>query len=215
MSEQETPPTNQEERRCPVCDAVIAENATVCLMCGHVLAELPSAAAPSEAAPEIVESVMQERQTPLVFVMTAVFGIIILFLGTLVWRYRPNEVSVILAPSPTPIPPTITYTPTWTPLPTETQPPTPTPSITPTPAPTETPRPPRSHTVSSGETLFGLAFLYRVSTDSITDANNLPSGAQIQVNQNLLIPWLMSMAKPSLLIPKAVNGMRFWKEIRL
>ena len=209
MSEQETP-TNVEEQRCPICDAVIAEDTAVCLMCGHNLAAEPepdqTGADPGGAAsPDIVESVMRERQAPLVFVMTAVFAIIILIIGSLVWQYRPDEVSMVIAPSSTPIPPTITYTPTWTPLPTDTRPPTQPPTITPTPAPTETPRPPRSHTVSSGETLFGLAFLYRVSTESITSANSLPADAQIQVNQNLLIPW-PTATPPLEVVAVEVNG---------
>ncbi len=213
MSEKDITSPN-DERRCPVCDAVTAENATVCLMCGHALAVVAAAesvtiakpvttaeleASPSPViepaadaplpAPEIVHSVMRERQAPLVLAMTAVFTIIILILSVLFWQYRPDQVSMVIAPSATPIPPTITLTPTWTPLPTETLPPTNPPTITPTPAPTSTPPPPRSHTVSSGETLFGLSFLYRVSIESITGLNSLPVDAQIQVNQNLLIPW--------------------------
>lgn len=238
-----------EERRCPVCDAVVAEKATVCLMCGYrlllvvtppaesetsaatpevvagptttepvtpVLSETATAVPPTPLipapvitavpdVPDVVESVMRERQAPLVLVMTAVFTIGIIILGSLVWQYRPDEVSMIIAPSVTPIPPTITFTPTWTPLPTETSPPTLTPSITPTPEPTATLPPPRSHTVSSGETLFGLSFLYRVSTDSITSLNGLASDAQIQVNQNLLIPW-PTPTPPLQIITVEVNG---------
>lgn len=235
---------NPPERRCPVCDTVAAEQAKVCLMCGHTFApslpiaeptpstevaaevapeialELPPEPPPITSsprsvsaahlltptpAPEIVYAVMQERQAPFVLVMTAVFTIFIIILGTLVWQYRPDEVSMIIAPSVTPLPPTITPTPTWTPLPTDTRPPTLTPTITPTPAPTETPQPPRSHTISSGETLFGLSFIYRVSVESITGLNSLPADAQIQVNQNLLIPW-PTATPPLEIISIDVNG---------
>lgn len=260
MSEKVNNPVNlaPEERRCPVCDAVVAEKATVCLMCGYrlppppppitratpqpaapettveaiaitAITDEPDAAEPEPlppalseakevipptpiapqseitAVPDVIESVMRERQAPLVLVMTAVFTVFIIILGSLVWQYRPDEVSMIIAPSVTPIPPTITFTPTWTPLPTETRPPTLTPTITPTPAPTETPPPPRSHTVSSGETLFGLSFLYRVSMDSITMLNGLPDNSQIQVNQNLLIPW-PTPTPPLGIITVEVNG---------
>ncbi|MCP4359014.1 MAG: LysM peptidoglycan-binding domain-containing protein [Chloroflexi bacterium] len=216
MIEKETPPP-PEKNRCPVCDAVVADNAAICLMCGQSLApSLPApetereetaakAPLPDHPIPDLVESVMHERQAPLVLLMTAVFTIFIIILGGLVWQYRPDEVSIVIAPSVTPIPPTITFTPTWTPLPTDTRPPTGTPTITPTPAPTETPRPPRSHAVSGGETLFGLAFLYRVSIGSIAAANSLPADAQIQVNQNLLIPW-PTATPPLEVIAIDVNG---------
>lgn len=171
-------------------------------------AAAPRTPEPSWAAaapPEIIESVMRERQAPLVLIMTAGFTVFIIILSVLVWQNRPDEVSMIIAPSATPIPPTVTPTPTWTPLPTETVPPTQPPTITPTPAPTVTPRPPRSHTVSSGETLFGLSFTYRVSTESIMAENGLPEGSRIQVNQNLLIPW-PTPTPPLEIVVVEVNG---------
>lgn len=166
----------------------------------------PEPAAPlATAPPDVVESVMIERQSPVVVLFTAVFAIIIFVLAVLVWQYRPDEVSMIIAPSVTPIPPTITYTPTWTPLPTDTRPPTQPPTITPTPAPTETPRPPRSHSVASGETLFGLSIFYRVSPDSIGEINGFAPDAQLQVGQNLQIPW-PTATPPLEIITLEVNG---------
>ena len=155
--------------------------------------------------PEIVESVMRERQTPLVLGLTAVFFIIILVVGGLILQYQSDEVSMVIAPSVTPIPATITFTPTWTPLPTETSPPTLTPTITPTSAPTNTPRPPRSHTVSSGETLIGISLFYRISPESIALANGFAADAQVQLNQELLIPW-PTPTPPLHIIAAEING---------
>ena len=156
-------------------------------------------------APEIVESVMRERQTPLVLGLTAVFFIIILVVGGLILQYQSDEVSMVIAPSVTPIPATITFTPTWTPLPTETSPPTLTPTITPIPAPTDTPRPPRSHTVSSGETLIGISLFYRISPESIALANGFATDTQVQLNQELLIPW-PTPTPPLQIIAAEING---------
>ncbi|WP_420631542.1 LysM peptidoglycan-binding domain-containing protein [Candidatus Leptofilum sp.] len=156
-------------------------------------------------APEIVESVMRERQTPLVLGLTAVFFAIILVAGGLILQYQTGEVSMIIAPSVTPIPATVTFTPTWTPLPTETRPPTVTPSITPTPAPTATPRPPRFHTVSSGETLIGISLFYRIGPEAIAEANGLPANTQVQVAQQLSIPW-PTPTPPLQIIAAEING---------
>ncbi len=165
----------------------------------------PAATTAVQDAPEVVESVMRERQTPLVFGLTAVFFIIILVVGGLILQYQGGEISMVIAPSATPIPATITFTPTWTPLPTETSPPTLTPTITPTPAPTDTPRPPRTHTVSSGETLIGISLLYRISPESIAQANGFEANAQVQLDQDLLIPW-PTPTPPLEVIAANING---------
>jgi LysM repeat protein len=55
--------------------------------------------------------------------------------------------------------------------------------------PTSTPREARIHTVSPGETLFGLSLYYRVTADSIAEANGLEFNSGIQADQNLIIPW--------------------------
>lgn len=149
----------------------------------------PAATTAVTDAPEVVESVMRERQTPLVLALTAVFFAVIVVVGGLILQYQGDEVSMIIAPSITPIPATITYTPTWTPLPSETAPPTPTPTVTFTPAPTDTPRPPRFHTVSSGDTLIGISLLYRIAPEAIAAANGFGANAQVQLDQQLVIPW--------------------------
>jgi LysM repeat protein len=131
---------------------------------------------------------MRERQSRLTFWLTAVFAVLITLIAFLMLQ-NPIEATAILFPTLTPIPPTVTYTPTWTPPPTETSPPTDTPTITPTPLPTDTPQPPRFHTVSSGETLFGLSLRYRITADSIAQANGITLDSAINVSQQLEIPW--------------------------
>ncbi len=214
------------EHRCPTCDSVVEEGTAVCKMCGRQLSwpepdaepeqlvQLPmtpveeTAVIPEpepERVPEIVAFPMQERQSPLVLILTGFFAVLIFIMAVLVIQYRPDQISMIILPSSTPVPPTITNTPTWTPFPTETRPPTLTPTITPTPAPTSTPRIPRSHTVSSGETLIGLSFLYRVSPESILEANNMTEAQPIQVNQNLLVPW-PTPTPPLVVVAEEING---------
>jgi LysM repeat protein len=136
-----------------------------------------------------VESVMRERQSSATFWLTAVFTVVIFVVAVLVWQYRDPDVTLALVPTVSPIPPTASHTPTMTPLPTDTRPPTQTPTITPTPAPTDTPRPSRFHTVTSGETMFGLSLRFRVSAESIAQANDLPLESGIQAGQQLVIPW--------------------------
>lgn len=125
----------------------------------------------------------------LVFWLVAVLAA--LGLGGLWLTLRDQDAAVMAAfiPTTTPLPPTITLTPSLTPLPTETLPPSATPEPSATPAPTSTPREPRFHAVSAGETLFGLSLLYRVSAESIAQANNSDISAPIQSGQSLVIPW--------------------------
>jgi LysM repeat protein len=150
----------------------------------------------------VVESVMVERQSRLTLWLTAVFAVIIIVLGLLVLRY-PASATISFLPTMTPLPPTLTHTPTLTPIPSETSPPTETPTVTPIPQPTDTPRPPRSHTVASGDTLFGLSLFYGVSVESIAEANGLVNGG-IQANSQLLIPW--PTATPPLVPVEVVIG---------
>ncbi|MCP4422104.1 MAG: LysM peptidoglycan-binding domain-containing protein [Chloroflexi bacterium] len=165
----------------------------------------PEATTAVQPTPDIVEFVMKERQTPLVLGLTAVFFVIIVIVGGLILQYQSGEISMVIAPSVTPILPTVTFTPTWTPLPSETSPPTLTPTITPTPAPTDTPRPPRTHTVSSGETLIGISLFYRISLESIAEANNVASNSQVQLSQELSIPW-PTPTPPLQIIAAQING---------
>jgi len=124
-----------------------------------------------------------------VFILTAVFIVFMCIISSLILRYQEPVHDLGLFPTLTPIPPTITFTPTWTTVPSQTPPPTAVPTTTPTPLPTPTLQPPRPHQVSGGETMIGLASRYRVSIDSITGLNQLGDGTQIQVGQQLQIPW--------------------------
>jgi LysM repeat protein len=138
--------------------------------------------------PNAIESVMVERQSTVTIWLTIGFIILVIILGALVFQFRPAT-SLAFLPTLTPIPPTITHTPTWTPLPSETPAPTETPTITPPPLPTGTPRPPRTHTIASGDTLFGLSFLYGIGAESIAEENPQIAEFGLQVSQELLIPW--------------------------
>ncbi|RMG89308.1 MAG: LysM peptidoglycan-binding domain-containing protein [Chloroflexi bacterium] len=194
----------ENSRRCPHCDTVVAADAIQCIMCGAELpplrpelaqtAELPPlpetpSAATSSATTKIFTSVMRERQSSATFWLTAVFGVIILISGILVWQYRDPNLNLALVPTVSPTSPPATSTHTPTPGPTETSPPTATPTITLTPLPTDTPRPPRLHTVASGETLIGLSLRYRITAESIAAANGFSVDAPIQAGQSLVIPW--------------------------
>ncbi|HNS40201.1 MAG TPA: LysM peptidoglycan-binding domain-containing protein, partial [Promineifilum sp.] len=139
--------------------------------------------------PAVFESRVQESRSSIVFWIVAALVVAGLVAG---WSALRDQGSVVMAafiPTMTLLPPTTTNTPTWTPLPTETAPPTETPPPTNTPEPTATPRDPRYHTVSAGETLFGLSLLYRISAESIAQANGFDMSAPIQSGQNLTIPW--------------------------
>lgn len=115
--------------------------------------------------------------------------ILLLGVGALFLRERGPQISAALVPTPPPLLPTASFTPTASPQPTDTPPPTETPTQTPTAAPTDTPQPPRVHSVASGETLYGLSLLYRISAASIAAENNMAADAPLQVGQNLAIPW--------------------------
>ena len=201
-------------RRCPGCDSVISEDQAQCLMCGRALelddaqkeqglAETPviidaSIPVPEEAedgfdpsfdsAERFIESEMRERLSPITYILTAIFAVIIVIVGILVLMY-PTDAAIEFIPTVTPIPevsglletallePTDTIEPTWTPTPED------------TPFPTATPQPPRAHTVASGETLFGLSLRYGISMDSIAGENGFPVDTALQVSQQILIPW--------------------------
>lgn len=139
--------------------------------------------------PQTMESVLRRDQSNIVFwLATGLVGLGLL-LAWLALRDRGPEVMAAFLPTPSPLPPTVTYTPTWTPIPTETRAPEDTATPTPPPPPTTTPRPPRFHTVESGETLFGLSLIYRVTADSIATTNGFGLDAPIQSGQTLSIPW--------------------------
>jgi LysM repeat protein len=148
-----------------------------------------SVSPPNGESPEVFESVMRESQSHSLLWLTIAIILFTLAASVFLLRTQDAKITLAMVPTLTPIPPTITYTPTWTPLPSETSPPTETPTATYTPVPTDTPRPPRFHSVASGETLFGLSLFYRISPDSIAEGNGIPVNSQMQVGQELLIPW--------------------------
>lgn len=198
----------EAEYRCARCDSVVPRGATRCPMCG--LARPPqtsvqpsegtadiSPTTPVKSLPEAIappiptefESVVRESRSAFLFWVVAALVVVALGMGWLFLRNRAPVVMAAFIPTTTPLPPTITMTPTWTPLPTETLPPSETPGPTETPAPTSTPRDPRSHTVTAGETLFGLSLLYRISAESIAQSNGFDINTPIQSGQALVIPW--------------------------
>ncbi len=205
------------EFRCPQCDSVVAEHAPQCIMCGVELEpdlfkvdepiiteeseesaiEAPELEEPDQAdaaqenvmPPPAKVSVEVEKQSKSVWWLTIVVVFLTIIFSLLLLRGQDSELTLALVPTETPFPPTMTYTPTLTPLATGTEQPTETPVPTETPLPTDTPRPPRYHDVAAGETLFGLSLFYRISADSIAEGNDIPVNSQIQVGQQLLIPW--------------------------
>ena len=128
------------------------------------------------------------RRPSIVFWMTAATFLVTALAGSLVIRFG-GPVQLALFPTVTPIQPTPSFTPSVTLPPTETRPPTGTPTVTPPPSPTVTPRQPRTHQVTSGETLFGLSLFYDVSMESIASLNSFDVETPIQADQTLQIPW--------------------------
>lgn len=203
--EPESPP---EELRCPQCDSVVPAGTDRCIMCGSRLAEEER---PEEDSTGGSVVAMERSQAPVFYMSTAtardrserkqklrtwalwvLVGVVVVITALfsfLVLRGGGSDVILALQPTFTPLPPVPSLTPTWTPEATETPVATQTPIPSATPVPTDTPQPPRYHSVASGETLFGLSLLYRVTTGSIAESNSVAIDAPIQVGQELDIPW--------------------------
>lgn len=142
------------------------------------------------AAPSApIRSDARKQRSGWVFWVVAALVAAGLIAGWNALRARAPMVAAAFVASPTALPSIEALTPTWTPLPSTTPPPTETAQPTLTPEPTSTPRDPRFHTVTTGETLFGLSLLYRVSAESIAQANGFDLSAPIQSGQALTIPW--------------------------
>ncbi len=135
-----------------------------------------------------IESRLVERQSRIVLWMTGIAVLITAMLGSLVVQYG-GPVQLVLAPSVTPLPATATLTPSATLEGTPAGMASPTPIITAQPSPTATSQPPRVHQVSEGETLFGLAYIYKVTMDVIAELNGFSVESPIQSGQSLQIPW--------------------------
>lgn len=133
MSDDTSIPT-EFARRCPHCDSVVTDAATRCSICGEKLdgkSALPLAPVvkfvPVDEAGAIDESVVEEvvaaataptPQAPppdspkswrptAVFILTAVFIIFMLIIGSLILRYQEPVQDLGLFPTLTPIPSTI------------------------------------------------------------------------------------------------------------
>lgn len=212
--------------RCSNCDSVITNEQVICVMCGASVSAPPQFDNPEsietsaqqqvslelplnkdENYPEQISSLLIQKRSPAFKISTAVFLIVVLLIGTLILRFQGPVSLAQFMPTVTieQILPTFTPTSTGTAVPTETAIPSLTPTITNTPAPTDTPRPPRIHVVASGETLIGLSFIYRISPESIAEANEFPTDTQVQVNQNLIIPW-PTATPPLEIMTFEVNG---------
>ena len=204
----------ESKERCPQCDSVVTQGQDQCLMCGFSLQweskPAEQDAGSSSAQLEIAETdtnlvqddltddihsadavivfEMQERLSPITYILTAFFAVIVVIIGILVLMY-PADAAIEFIPTPTELPVIAGVDETAAKEPTETIEPTYTPTPEDTPLPTDTPHPPINHTVSSGETLFGLSLRYEVSMESIAEENGIPVDTALQVSQELLIPW--------------------------
>lgn len=202
------PQQSPEESRCPQCDSVIPAGSERCIMCGAQLPDAESAGKSSgSASTDVVEpgrkvvsiaapptaldrtERRRKQKSWVLWVFIGIIGLLTALFSFILLRGGGSEVILALQPTFTPLPPPPSLTPTWTPEATDTPIATETPVPSATPVPTDTPRPPRYHSVASGETLFGLSLLYRVSADSIAASNEIPLNSPIQVGQELNIPW--------------------------
>ena len=192
------------EARCPRCDSIFPEGADKCVMCGFprdtTLQVAHNEVTAAEAEPAATEQVdrqpgdefvaeVRESRSSLFFWIVTAFVVVGLGLMWSALRTQAPAVMAALIPTTTPLPPTVTPTPSDTPIPTATLSPSETPPPTGTAAPTEPPREARLHSVAAGETLFGLSLIYRITADSIAQANNIDLSAPIQSGQSLVIPW--------------------------
>lgn len=205
--------------RCPNCDSVIPSGSQRCLMCGTPIEQQGesgqedlrfdastgeinpigfSAPTPvsdtsdriefAETDTRVIESEMKERLSPVTFWLTALFAVIVTSLGILILMF-PADAALEFIPTSTPIPAILVSTNSPTLTRTETPEPISTPTAVVSPVPSDTPQPPRSHAVASGETLFGISLRYGVSMDSIAAENNMSVDSDLQVSQELLVPW--------------------------
>ncbi len=147
------------------------------------------------------------NQSWLGYVVTAVVIVIMVLFGILSVRTPEAEAIVAQASLQVLLSPSATPTPEPSPLPTETEALLDTPTLTLTPAPTHTLQPPREHTISVGDTLFGLALQYRVSLESILAVNGMTQNSPIIAGQPLLVPW------PTATPPLVPVGMEFNGEL--
>lgn len=136
----------------------------------------------------VIDSIMRERQSRIVFWMTGFVFLVTALLGGLVLRYG-GPVQLALVPTATPLPATTTPTASATLPPQASGEEVTEPVATATNTATPTLQPPRLHQVAEGETLFGLALFYGVSMESIASLNDFAVDTPIQSGQALEVPW--------------------------
>jgi LysM repeat protein len=145
-------------RYCPHCGTRVSHAAADCFFCGHRFDE-------------------RKRRWRIPFADWVLLLGIAFVLFTW-WRRDADRRVLALTPTPTPPPsPTATFTHTPTPIPS--------PTVTPTPTPTPAPI---THTVASGDTLYGIAGTYGITLEQLLAANNLRADAVLRIGQVLLIP---------------------------
>ena len=156
----------KSQRVCINCGTPAAQDAEICLMCGHRIDALPSQSTNFGSS-----------------WWTLAIGL--LLIAAVVYAFLKYEstpiVAIVLSPTPTQafVPPTPTSSTTMTPSP----PPAPTLTLTATPTPA-----PLLHKIRTGETLEFIAGKYNVTIDDLTAANDITRETILRVGQDLLIP---------------------------
>ena len=150
-------------------------------------ASAPSVGKPIGLQKPLPDKPHQKNRSLFVYGITAV-AIMLIILFVSLGLKKPDVVTDPL-PAELVVTSTLTFTPSPTLMPTGTEPPPAAPTITLTPLPTDTPEPPRQHTISIGDTLFGLALQYRITLGSILETNEMTESSSIIAGQTLLIPW--------------------------
>ncbi|MBE0697568.1 MAG: LysM peptidoglycan-binding domain-containing protein, partial [Anaerolineaceae bacterium] len=175
MSPETTTP--QTTKICPTCGTRLGINATRCSVCGSTLAQTVAA-----ASTKIVQG---PRMPEVRLSLPLVFGLAIVLLA--IGAGAVYAVLQTLNNGQTPI--AIAATVTVTPSATATIEITPTASTTPTIEPTWTALPPVEYKVASGDTCISIAYVFKVSVNSIVILNGLPASCDtLSVGQVLQIP---------------------------
>ncbi len=175
--------------RCPECDSLTEAARAYCRMCGANLT-----AKPAEVTPP-ARLKMPQVDLSNVWIGRVLWGVAAISLLAAAWAFvtRPRQ------PNPTPSPVAAVSAPSHssptpylspTPIPQPTNPATAIPTETPTLLPTPTFQPPFAVTVAAGDTLFGLAFRFNVSVDSLAAENGLSAdNPTLRQGQTLAVPY--------------------------
>ncbi len=186
---------DRPRRHCPECGARVADGATICLICGTILAEaederpaeaIADAHPIGEAETDAKDRRRQDAESdkhpiqPLRVAILAVVAVITLT-GSVILGL--NLAKGEIAPELPTFTPTVTASPTTRPSPTATS----TPTATPLPTPTFTPVPPLVYVVQPGDVLSEIAAEYDLSVDELIAYNSLDSEFIVE-GEELLIP---------------------------